>query len=113
MLVILRDITRVKQIARSNEAMLRISMALPEYTELYERLDYVSGEIKELMGAEGGVVILLDEQRQELFLRGAAYDDTATQRRVKEVRFSVDELVAGKVIKTGQPIIMNDISGDS
>jgi PAS domain S-box-containing protein len=112
-LVILRDITRVKQIARSNEAMLRVSMALPEYTELYELLDYVSGVIKELMGAEGGVVILLDEQRQELFLRGAAYDDTATQRRVKEVRFFVDELVAGKVIKTGAPIIMNDISGDS
>jgi len=112
-LVILRDITRVKQIARSNEAMLRVSMALPEYTELYELLDYVSGVIKELMGTEGGVVILLDEQRQELFLRGAAYDDTATQRRVKEVRFSVDELVAGEVIKTGTPIIMNDISGDS
>ena len=112
-LVILRDITRVKQIARNNEAMLRISMALPEYTELYELLDYVSGVIKELMGTEGGVVILLDEQRQELFLRGAAYDDTATQRRVKEVRFFVDELVAGKVIKTGTPIIMNDISGDS
>ena len=112
-LVILRDITRVKQISRSNEAMLRISMALPEYTELYELLDYVSGEIKELMGSEGGVVILLDEQRQELFLRGAAYDDTATQRRAKEVRFAVDELVAGKVIQTGQPIILNDISGDS
>ncbi len=112
-LVILRDITRVKQIARSNEALLRISMALPEYTELYELLDYVSGVIKELMGTEGGVVILLDEQRQELFLRGAAYDDTATQQRVKEVRFSVDELVAGKVIKTGKPIIMNDIAIDS
>ncbi len=112
-LVILRDITRVKQIARSNEAMLKISMALPEYTELYELLDYVSGVIKELMGTEGGVVILLDEQRQELFLRGAAYDDTATQRRAKEVRFAMDELVAGKVIQTGQPIILNDISADS
>jgi PAS domain S-box-containing protein len=112
-LVILRDITSVKRIARNNEAMLRISMALPEYLELYDVLDYVSGVIKELMVTEGGVVILLDEQRQELFFRGAAYDDTATQQRVKEVRFSVDELVAGKVIKTGKPIIMNNISGDS
>jgi PAS domain S-box-containing protein len=112
-LVILRDITSVKRIARNNEAMLRISMALPEYLELYDVLDYVSGVIKELMVTEGGVVILLDEQRQELFFRGAAYDDTATQQRVKEVRFSIDELVAGKVIKTGKPIIMNNISGDS
>jgi PAS domain S-box-containing protein len=112
-LVILRDVTKVKRITRNNEAMLRISLALPEYLELYEILDYVSGVIKELMVTEGGVVILLDEQRQELFLRGAAFDDTATQQRVKEVRFSMDELVAGKVIRTGKPIILDDISGDS
>jgi signal transduction histidine kinase len=111
--VILRDITRVKRIARNNEALLRISMALPEYPELFELLDYVSGVIKELMETEGGLVILLDEQRQELFLRGVAYDDSATQQRAKEARFSVDELVAGKVIRTGKPIILNDISGDS
>ena len=112
-LVILRDITRVKRIARNNEAMLRISMALPEYPELYELLDFVSGIIKELMETEGGLVILLDEQRQELFLRGAAYDDSATQQRAKETRFLVDELVAGKVIETGQPIVLNDIPADS
>ena len=112
-LVILRDISQVKRIARNNEAMLRISMALPEYPELYELLDYVSGVIKELMETEGGLVILLDEQRQELFLRGAAYDDSATQQRAKEARFSVDELVAGDVIKSGKPIILNDIARDS
>mgnify|MGYP001819029395 CR=1 FL=1 len=112
-LVILRDITRVKRIARNNEAMLRISMELPEYLELPEVLDYVSGVIKELMVTEGGLVILLDEQRQELFLRGAAYDDKATQQRVKEVRFSMDELVAGKVIRTGKPVILNDIVENS
>ncbi len=112
-LVILRDISHLKRIARNNEAMLRISLALPEYPELYELLDYVSGVIKELMETEGGVVILLDEQRQELFLRGAAYDDSATLQRAKEARFQIDELVAGKVIKTGKPVIMNDISGDT
>jgi PAS domain S-box-containing protein len=112
-LVILRDITRVKRIARNNEAMQRISMALPEYPELYELLDYVSGVIKELMETEGGLVILLDEQQQELILRGAAYDDSATQQRAKETRFLLDELVAGKVIQTGKPITLNDISGDS
>jgi PAS domain S-box-containing protein len=112
-LVILRDITRVKRIARNNEAMLRVSMELPEYLELYEVLDYVSGVIKDLMVTEGGLVILLDEQRQEFFLQGAAFDNTATQQRAKEVRFAIDELVAGKVIRTGKPIIMNDISEDS
>ncbi len=112
-LVFLRDITRVKRIARNNEAMLRISLQLPEYLELYEMLDYVSGVIKDLMVTEGGLVVLLDEQRQELFLRGAAYDDSATEKRAKEVCFSIDELVAGKVIRTGKPVVMNAISDDS
>ncbi|MCJ7682867.1 MAG: PAS domain S-box protein [Desulfobacteraceae bacterium] len=112
-LVILRDVTREKRIARNNQAMLRISMALPEYPDLDELLNYISSEIKDLLGVEGGVVILLDEERQEIFFRGVAYDDTATQKRVKEIRFPVDQadqVVAMKVIRTGEPVIVNDTS---
>ncbi len=112
-LVIIRDVTQEKRIARNNEAMLRISMALPEYFELYELFDYVSSVIKDLVGTEGGVAILLDEQRQELFFMGVAFEDKATEKRVKEFRFGLDELLAGKVIKTGQPMLLNAISRDS
>jgi PAS domain S-box-containing protein len=112
-LVIIRDVTHEKRIARNNEAMLRISMALPEYFELYDLFDYVSSVIKELVGTEGGVAILLDEQRQELFFMGAAYEDKATEERIKEVRFGLDELLAGQVIQTGKPMVLNDISKDS
>jgi PAS domain S-box-containing protein len=112
-MVILRDVTREKRIARNNEAMLRISMALPEYPELFDLLDYVSGVIKDLLGTEGGVVILLDEERQEVFFPGVAYDDRSTQKRVKEVRFpmdQVDQVIVLKGLRTGKPIIVNDTS---
>ncbi len=112
-LVLLRDITQEKRIARNNEAILRISIALPEYPDLEELLDYLSGEVKRLLDTEGSVVILLDEEKQELFFRGAAYDDSATQERIKEIRFPLDELVAGKVIKTGKPIIVDDSTEDA
>ena len=112
-LVIIRDVTHEKRIARNNEAMLRISMALPEYFELHELFDYVSSVIKELVGTDGGVAVLLDEQRQELFFMGVAFEDKATEERVKEVRFGLDELAAGKVISTGHPIILNDSPKDS
>ncbi|MFH0844047.1 MAG: GAF domain-containing protein, partial [Pseudomonadota bacterium] len=102
-----------KRIAQNNEAMLRISMALPHYPDLEDLLDFLSNEIKDLVDAEGGVVILYDEERQELFFLGAAYDDTATEKRVKEVRFSLDELLAGQVIKTRKPMIVNDMSRDT
>ncbi|MGD2125518.1 MAG: PAS domain S-box protein [Desulfobacteraceae bacterium] len=111
-IAIFRDITQEKKIARTNEAMLRISMALPGYPDLEGLLDYVNSEVKRLLDTEGSVVILLDQEKQELFVIGAAYDATATQKRVKEVRFSMDQLVAGKVIKTGEPIIVSDTSED-
>ena len=112
-LVILRDITREKRIAQNNEAMLRISMALPEYPDLEMLLDYITYEMKRLLDTEGGIVTLLNEDRQEIFFLSAAYDDKATQKRVKGMRFSVDlmdQFVVSKVIRTGEPVIVNDTS---
>jgi PAS domain S-box-containing protein len=111
-IAIFRDITHEKRIARINEAMFHISSALPKYPDLEDLLDYVNSEVKRLLGAEGSVVILLDETRQELFILGAAYDDTDTERRAKEIRFSMDELIAGRVIRSGEPIIVSDTTQD-
>ena len=111
-IAIFRDITQEKRIARTNEAMLHISMALPRYPALEDLLDYVNSEVNRLLDSEGCVVILLDEEKQELFVIGAAYDTTDTQKRVKEIRFSMDQLMAGRVIQTGQPLIVSDTSKD-
>ena len=112
-LVIIRDITREKRIAQNNEAMLRISMALPEYPDLEMLLDYITHEVKRLLDTEGGIVTLLDEEKQEIFFLSAAYDDKATQKRVKGMRFGydlIDQFVVTKGIRTGEPIIVNDTS---
>ncbi len=69
-LVILRDITREKKIAMHNEAMFRLSMALPEYPDLADLLDFVSGQVKRLLATEGGVIILFDEEKKEIFFPG-------------------------------------------
>ncbi|MBW1799795.1 MAG: PAS domain S-box protein, partial [Deltaproteobacteria bacterium] len=111
-LVILRDITREKRIARQNEAMLRISMALPLYHDLENLLTFINGEVKKLLDTEGAIVVLHDEIKQGLFIHGAAYDDTATQRRSKDIRFSMDQLIAGRVIQSGEPLIVSDTSKD-
>ncbi|MBL7175596.1 MAG: PAS domain S-box protein [Desulfobacteraceae bacterium] len=109
-LVLLRDITEEKRAARVNQALFRISMALPEYPDLEDLLDYISSEMKRLMNVEVAHVMLLDEERREIFFKGAAYDDSATQERVKEIRIPFDKSVVGKVIKTGEPIIVPDTS---
>lgn len=111
-LIILRDITEETRLARINDILLRISRALPEYPDLEDLLDYISTEINELLNTEGALVILLDEVKQELFFLGAAYDDSATQQRAKKIRYPASQGVSGKVIKTGEPIIVEDTSKD-
>ena len=107
-LVILRDLTREKRAARNNELLLRISTALPAYPELEKLLDYVSDEIRVVMNTEVALVILLDEERNEFSYVGVAHDSTATEKRIKEFRFPADRSIAGKVVRTGQPIIVSD-----
>ena len=109
-LVLLRDITREKKIARMNQTILRFSTSLHEYPEMEGLLDYISAEIKQLLDAEGGLVVLLDEENQELYYKGAAFDDDITQKKIKEIRFPANRSVAGKVIRTGEPIIVPDTS---
>lgn len=111
-LVILRDITQEKRVARNNEALLRISMALPEYFDLGELLDYISEEVKGLLGVEGALVILLDEEKNEFYFKAAAHEDTAAEKRVKEIRFSAAKGVAGRVLRNGEPIVVPDTSKD-
>jgi PAS domain S-box-containing protein len=111
-LVMLRDITQEKRMARTNESMLRISMALPAYPDLGNLLDYISSEIRSFLNVEGAIVILLDEEKQELYFLGAAYEDQATQKRAKEIRYPADKGVSGRVVKTGEPVIVPDTSQD-
>lgn len=107
-LVILRDVTHEKRVAQTNEAMLRISLALPEYDDLEDLLYYINTEVKRVVGTEGAIVVLHDENKGDLFVQGPAYDDTDTEKRTREVRFAMNELIAGEVIKTGQPRIILD-----
>ena len=111
-LVILRDITQEKRIARNNEALLKISIALHEYPDLDDLLDFISNEVKRLMQAEGALVILLDEEKNEFFFKAAAHDDEAAERRIKEIRFPANKGVSGRVLRTGQPVVIEDVSKD-
>ena len=111
-LILLRDATQEKRANRVNEVMLRISMALPEHSELADLLYYINTEVKHILGTEGSNVILLDEARGDLFIVGAAYDDADAERKIREMRFPVDRLIAGRVIRSGKPIIVPDTSTD-
>ncbi len=112
MVMVFRDVTMEKRVDRNQSAINRISQALPQYPELPQLLQYVSGEIKELLGTQGANVMLLDDDEKEFYVLSMAHDDPTTRERVKKIRFRVDELLSGQVVKTGKPIIMTSLPDD-
>lgn len=110
---IARDITQETLIARNNEALLHLSLELPEHHELEGLLDYVSSEVKRILEVEGALVILLDEEKQEFFFKAAAHEDSGAEKRAKELRWPANLGVAGRVVRTGEPAIVADVSSDA
>lgn len=106
----LQDITEEKRVSELNSVMLRISKALQNYAYLEDLLGYISLEIKQLLSTEGALVVMYNEEAGELYLPGIAYDDPDREKRLKDARFSLDEVLAGQVIRLGQAVIQNEIS---
>jgi PAS domain S-box-containing protein len=106
--ITLRDITHEKRVERINQTLFRIAQALHQFRQLDQLLDYITHEVQWLVEVDGASVILVDEQRQEFYFTVAAYEDTETGRRLKEIRFPADKGVAGHVYRTGQALIVPD-----
>jgi len=108
--ITLRDVTKEKRIALSNQVLFRIAKALHHYRGLDGLLAFITKETQNLIAVEGSSVILLDEEKKEFYFFAATYDDPEAGKKFKEIRFPVDKGVAGQVYKTGKPLIVSDTS---
>ncbi|MCF8067406.1 MAG: GAF domain-containing protein [Desulfobacterales bacterium] len=108
----LRDISQRKRSARTNQALFRIASSLHRFRELDVLLEFISGEVRELIGVDGASVILLDENRNEFFFRIASLGDSKSRQKMKEVRFPAERGIAGRALKSGKPVIVPDTSKD-
>jgi PAS domain S-box-containing protein len=106
--VTLRDVTQEKRNARINRALFRIARAMYQYRGLDQRLALITKEVQDLLGVEGAMVILLDEENQEFFFREAVFDKTETGTNFKEIRYPAGKGIAGLVYRTGKPQIIED-----
>lgn len=106
--VILRDITQDKRVARSNQALFRIAGALHRFRRLDDRLEFITRQVKDLMSVGGALVILVDDETNEFYFRTASMDDTEAGRKMQEIRYPLSDGVAGQVWRTGKPIIVPD-----
>ncbi|MDX1707538.1 MAG: PAS domain S-box protein, partial [Desulfobacterales bacterium] len=107
-IVTLRDVTEEKRHARLNRALFRIARAMYQHRGLDQRLALITKEIQDLLGVEGAMVILLDEENREFFFREAVFDKSETGTNFKEIRYPADKGIAGLVYRTGKPQIIRD-----
>jgi K+-sensing histidine kinase KdpD len=108
-----KEVLEHERLTNQNELMLRISQALHEHNDLESLLNYITSEVKALLGTEAAVVLLLDHETRELYFIASAHEDPEVGRRVKEIRFSLDQLASGKVIETGEPLFYCETSDET
>lgn len=108
--LILRDITFEKRMARTNRIMFDISNALHTYHKLGDLVAIITAEIQKLVNVEGAFILLADREADELYFFSARFKDAASGSKFKKIRFRADQGVSGHVYKTGKPLLIPDIS---
>jgi PAS domain S-box-containing protein len=108
--LILRDMTIEKRMAKSNKIMFRISKALHHYHTLGDLIALINKEIQELISVEGAFILLADNNKDQLYFFSAQYRDLESEKKFKKIRIPSEKGVSGRVYKTGKPIIVPDVS---
>ncbi|MCP4719981.1 MAG: GAF domain-containing protein [Desulfobacteraceae bacterium] len=108
--LILRDMTVEKRIAKSNRIMFRISKALHHYQKLGDLIPLINKEIQKLISVEGAFILLADESKDQLYFFSAQYRNRESEKKFKKIRFSANQGVSGRVYKTGEPMIISDVT---
>jgi len=92
--------------------LLEIVRQIPAHPDLDDLLAFLVERIKEHLQAEGASIMLWDRERDEIFFRVAEASSQEATRRLKEVRFPADKGLAGYVLKSGQPVLREDVRRD-
>ncbi|RMF93225.1 MAG: GAF domain-containing protein [Nitrospinota bacterium] len=102
--------TLVAQSARLS-LLYQTAATLHSFHDDYTTLLKVSTEKgKELLKAEACSIILLDEERQELFFPIFSDERLADQQSLAEIRFPAHEGLAGRALREGRSFLVTDVS---
>ncbi len=93
---------------KNYKALFRLAKSIHSFPDLDSLLEFITHEILKLINAGGSMVLLLDNDKKELFFTAAAFTDKKTDKKIKKIRFPKDKGIAGRVLKTGKPVIVAD-----
>ena len=89
-------------------ALYGIGRSVTAVLELDRLLSRIVEAAVYITGAEEGSLLLLDEDSNELFVRAAQGLD---EKYARDFRLKVQDSLAGKVLRTGEPMVINRAGG--
>jgi Nif-specific regulatory protein len=94
---------------RARQALVASSIRLNSLLNLPDLLNEILAEALDLLGAESGALMLLDEGNYELTFEVAT---GMTASAVQDLRIPADQGIAGWVLTHDEPTIVNDAAAD-
>ena len=86
-----------------------VARKVTSISEVSRLVAHVMRVVEHILNAAAASVLLVDEDKQELFFEFADGDAGGV---LKEVRMSIDSGIAGWVARNGKPLIVNDVRRD-
>jgi signal transduction histidine kinase len=94
---------------RELDTILRFGSLINSSLNIEDVLDHAMKWAEEFMDAEASSVYELDRERNEIFIRLARGEK---REPVRGIRLNVGEGIAGWVVKTGRPVVTQDVKKD-
>jgi Nif-specific regulatory protein len=94
------------------ELLYDLSCSFGAQLELDELIPSVITRCREVLGAEGASVLLLDETTNELFFPYVSERDPRIEQQLASMRFPATEGIAGAVLQSGKPRRVGDAAAD-
>lgn len=95
---------------RELNTLLQFSTLINSSLKIESVLDNAMRCAEEFISAEASTIYEIDEAKNELFIRLARGEK---KDPIKKIRVKIGEGIAGKVVQTGQSMVVNDISQES
>lgn len=100
----------VAELSRKYQAVIDACTLINSTLDLSTLLETITRKTMEIMNAEASSLLLLDEQNHELSFKVALGE---VAEKLKEIRIEVGTGIAGWVARTGEPLLIPDVSRDS
>jgi len=95
---------------RNCRLLLRLAGSLHLYPDIEGLLAFITDEIATFTQADGTAIFLLEEEKNEFFCRAAAFENKLVEEKIKTLRFPGNRGIAGKVMESGEPMVIDAAS---